>query len=171
MYVCSASNQDDYVPAHLPNAKFLSMCKDDQTLFFTTLMKCRFGPKMLQATRANLHTNTVEARWKSSDKANMKGITSIRNHTAKAFSGYLKHSVGRGIDAIRVAMSTGNVVSASLVQRAAVKQRKYTRRSSTRNKKRARVRRMKNHAFRTPLRDLTEVPQKKAYQGLSTDFR
>jgi hypothetical protein len=68
--------------------------------------------------RDNLTTNTGESKWKSSDKSNMKGITSSRNHVAKAASGYLKHSTGVGLDVIRIAQTTGAGLPPSIISRA-----------------------------------------------------
>ena len=72
------------------------MPTSDQTLWFDELLTCKLGEVVVRAQRNKLDTNMVEARWKSSDKANQKGVVSRVNHVTKAAAGYMKHSTGKG---------------------------------------------------------------------------
>ena len=106
------------------------MSTGDQALFLKTILRVKLGKKIVTAQRDNRHTNPVETRWKSTLKANMKGVTSRVTHAAKSYSGYMKHSTGRGLDSIRIFRQLGMTLPESALARAKRKRAMYKLQSS-----------------------------------------
>ena len=169
--VCTAHTTVDYMPRHLPNGQVASMTSNDKVLFFHALLKSKLGEKVVRAQRDNLTTNTVESRWKSSDKSNMKGITSSRNHVAKAASGYLKHSTGVGLDVIRIAQTTGAGLPPSIISRAIRKRTQHAQGGSERCKKLRRASRKRKNVLRQPILVEPLTDKGVVYKGKTVDFR
>ena len=169
-HVCRAHAIGDYTPSHLPNGAYVQMTKNDKKLLFDCVIQAKLGADMVKLQSANMNTNPVESRWKSSDKGNEKGVTHIRNHVAHSTSNYVKHSTGRGLDKVRIAQVTGVPLTGALLTRAMRKNRSYDKESSEEAVKRRRRNRGRNKENRKPILKSSGSVAEATYVGKGADF-
>lgn len=164
--VCKAHEDSEWGSPHLPNHAPIKMTKQDKQLLFDALLTGKFDSELVEKQKKNAHTNVTETRHNSSLKANVKGISNKKFHVAKAVSDQLKHSVGYGSDAIRIAQMTGNIVTRSMMIRSRRKLAEHDKVSS----ERARMQRRRNKARRTRSAKPVTRSSTDIYQGKTADF-